>query len=50
MLSNVFNLHVMLHFDCIFLTYGACCNPTLRECDDEIHTPKVGTWESSGNS
>jgi len=22
-------------------------NPTLRECEDETHTPKVGTWESS---
>ncbi len=21
-------------------------NPTLRECEDEIHTPKIGTWES----
>ncbi len=25
-----------------------CCNPTLRECEDETHTPKIGTWESSG--
>jgi len=24
-----------------------CCNPTLRECEDETHTPKIGTWESS---
>jgi hypothetical protein len=24
-----------------------CRNPTLRECEDEIHTPKMGTWESS---
>jgi len=21
---------------------------TLRECEDEIHTPEMGTWESSG--
>jgi len=26
---------------------GYCCNPTLRECEDETHTPKMGTWESS---
>jgi len=25
-----------------------CHNPTLRECEDEIHTPEMGTWESSG--
>jgi hypothetical protein len=24
-----------------------CRNPTLGECEDETHTPKVGTWESS---
>jgi hypothetical protein len=24
-----------------------CRNPTLRECEDETHTPKMGTWESS---
>jgi hypothetical protein len=24
-----------------------CCNPTLKECEDDIHTPKMGTWESS---
>ncbi len=24
-----------------------CRNPTLRECEDEIHTPEMGTWESS---
>ncbi len=23
-------------------------NPTLRECEDETHTLKMGTWESSG--
>jgi len=22
-------------------------NPTLRENEDEIHTPEMGTWESS---
>jgi len=25
-----------------------CRNPILRECEDEIHTPEIGTWESSG--
>ncbi len=24
-----------------------CRNPTLKECEDEIHTPEMGTWESS---
>jgi hypothetical protein len=24
-----------------------CRNPTLRECEDETHTPEIGTWESS---
>jgi hypothetical protein len=28
--------------------FGARChNPTLKECEDETHTPKIGTWESS---
>jgi hypothetical protein len=25
-----------------------CCNPTLKECEDDTHTPEMGTWESSG--
>jgi hypothetical protein len=25
-----------------------CRNPTLRECEDETHTPEMGTWESFG--
>ncbi len=25
-----------------------CHNPTLRECEDEIHTPEMGTWKSFG--
>jgi len=28
---------------------NSCRNPTLRECEDEAHTPKVGTRESSEN-
>jgi hypothetical protein len=24
-----------------------CRNPTLKECEDDIHTPEMGTWESS---
>jgi hypothetical protein len=23
-----------------------CCSPTLKECEDETQTPKIGTWES----
>jgi hypothetical protein len=25
-----------------------CHNPTLRKCEDETHTPEMGTWKSSG--
>jgi hypothetical protein len=25
----------------------ACRNPTLKECDDDIHILEMGTWESS---
>ncbi len=25
-----------------------CHNPTLRKCEDETHTPEMGTWESFG--
>jgi hypothetical protein len=25
-----------------------CRNPTLKECEDDTHTPEMGTWESSG--
>jgi hypothetical protein len=27
---------------------GECRNPLLEECEDDIHTPEMGTWESSG--
>jgi hypothetical protein len=27
---------------------GECRNPTFKECENETHTPKMGTWESSG--
>jgi hypothetical protein len=27
-----------------------CRNPTLKECEDDTHTPEMGTWESSGTS
>ncbi len=35
-------------FQPFLISRPACCNPTLRKCGDETHTPKVGTWESSG--
>ncbi len=28
--------------------FTLCCNPTLKECEDDTHTPKMGTWKSSG--
>jgi hypothetical protein len=24
-----------------------CCNPTLKQCEDETHILEIGTWESS---
>ncbi len=32
----------------LFSSEGECRNPTLKECEDEIHTPEMGTWESFG--
>jgi hypothetical protein len=29
-------------------SYIECCNLTLKECEDDTHTPKIGTWESFG--
>jgi hypothetical protein len=31
-----------------FIQFTPCCNPTLKECEDDTHTPEMGTWESSG--
>jgi hypothetical protein len=31
-----------------FSSGGEWRNPTLTECEDETHTPKMGTWESFG--
>jgi hypothetical protein len=31
----------------IILMVIGCRNLTLRECEDETHTPEMGTWESS---
>ncbi len=28
--------------------FKKCRNRTLRECEDETHTPEIRTWESSG--
>ncbi len=36
----------MFRNDLIFVVVGNCCNLTLRECEDDIHTPEMGTWES----
>jgi hypothetical protein len=32
---------------CTLEFMNKCRNLTLKECEDETHTPKVGTWESS---
>jgi hypothetical protein len=31
----------------VFFVVALCRIPTLRECEDETHTPEMGTWESS---
>jgi hypothetical protein len=30
------------------LSVDPCRNPTLRKCENEIHIPEMGTWESFG--
>jgi len=35
-------------FNPLLESHPLCCNLILRECEDETHTPKMGTWESSG--
>jgi hypothetical protein len=30
------------------IVISVCRNPTLEECEDDTHTPEMGTWESSG--
>jgi hypothetical protein len=49
----VYALHKFRHYVLgnrfvFYVDHMACCNPTLKECEDETHTPKIGTWESSG--
>jgi hypothetical protein len=39
------------HLDFWNTSYGQkkgreCHNPTLRECEDETHTPEMRTWDS----
>jgi hypothetical protein len=31
------------HMECLFVT-----TPLLEECEDDTHTPEMGTWESFG--
>jgi hypothetical protein len=46
---QVFVCLILFDF-CLFTNVGlgACRNPILKECEDDTHTPKMGTWESSG--
>jgi hypothetical protein len=30
-----------------YIKNALCRNPTLKECEDDIHTLEMGTWESS---
>jgi hypothetical protein len=32
----------------IYLNVIHVATPLLEECEDDTHTPKMGTWESSG--
>jgi hypothetical protein len=45
--SRIFSLSIVGYF-CNSLCHVKCRNPILRECEDETHTPEMGTWESSG--
>jgi hypothetical protein len=38
---------LILGFGDIPTDLGYCRNPTLKECEDETHTPEMRTWESS---
>jgi hypothetical protein len=38
--NYIINYTIHLHYPLY------CRNPTLRECEDETHTPEMGTWES----
>jgi len=40
---------MLLHYELLHLVqHIQCRNPTLRECEDEIHIPEMRTWGSSG--
>jgi hypothetical protein len=39
--------HRKMHTLLLSLSYTICRNPTLKECEDDTHTPEMGTWESS---
>ncbi len=41
--TMILSLHSHLFFPFPrFINYNCCHNPTWRECEDEIHTPKIG--------
>jgi len=39
-----------IHYNDGALELIGCCNPTLKECEDETHPLEMKTWESSGTS
>ncbi len=49
MKGKYFSIYLkVLFFSYVELKF--CHNPTLRKCEDEIHTPEIGTRESFGTS
>ncbi len=40
-------MHVVA-FEFIINLNMPCRNPTLKECEDDTHTPEMGTWEFFG--
>jgi hypothetical protein len=44
----VYNDNFTLLWLCDSVQLHLCRNPTLKECEDDIHTPEMRTWESSG--
>jgi hypothetical protein len=45
-LCNNYKRIVQLVFKILqYVWEGHCRNPILKECEDDTHTPKIGTWE-----
>ncbi len=45
---DTFQTCTSLESNIMWYPKGGCCNPTLKECEDETHIPEMGIWESTG--